>query len=187
MTFGMQAEIEADASNALLQRAAGGDREAFSQLFRREAGRLLGVARRIVRRPELAEDVVQDAFVAAWRSAAQFDPARGNARAWLITIVRNRALNFLRDRARLDFHEPASLELLDERHGEAMHAFRLLPESDALKECLGRLDDQKREAILLCYVVGMSHAEAASKIKAPLGTVKAWVRRGMLALQECLS
>jgi RNA polymerase sigma-70 factor (ECF subfamily) len=183
----MEAETRADASDALLTRAAGGDREAFSQLFQREAGQLLGVARRIVRRPEIAEDIVQETFVAAWRSAAQFDPSRGHARAWLTTIVRNRALNSLRDGARLDYHEPASLEMLDERHGDAMNAFRRLPESDALKDCLGRLDEQKREAILLCYVVGMSHAEAAKRIRAPLGTVKAWVRRGMLALQECLS
>jgi RNA polymerase sigma-70 factor (ECF subfamily) len=187
MASGAQSEIGGNPGDALLRRAAGGDRDAFSELFQREAGLLLGVARRMVRRPEIAEDIVQEAFVAAWRSAAQFDPSRGTARAWLIASVRNRALNSIRDGARLDYHEPDSLETLDERHGDAMDAFRRLPDSEALRDCLGRLDEPKREAILLCYVVGMSHAEAAARIKAPLGTVKAWVRRGMLSLQECLS
>jgi RNA polymerase sigma-70 factor (ECF subfamily) len=176
-----------ETTDALMLRIAGGDRGALASLFAREGGRLVGIARRIVRRQDLAEEVVQDAFVAAWRRAASFDPARGTAVGWLTVIVRNRALNLLRDGERMDFHDADVLADLGDRSVDAMSAFDLLAERDALRTCLGRLDPQKRRAILLCYVTGLNHGEVAATIGAPLGTVKAWIRRGVLALQECLS
>lgn len=171
----------------LLGRIARGDRAALAELFQREAGRLIAVALRIVRRRDLAEEVVQDSFVAIWQRAGQFDANKGSARGWLTTIVRNRALNLLRDGARLDFVDGDTLADLGDRRGDALRAFALLPERDALRHCLDLLDGPKREAILLAYVVGMSHGEVASELRTPLGTVKAWIRRGTLSLQECLS
>jgi RNA polymerase sigma-70 factor (ECF subfamily) len=172
---------------ALLQRIARGDRAALAALFEAQAGRLLGVALRIVRRRDLAEEVIQDSFVSIWQSAARFDPARGSARGWLVTIVRNRALNLVRDGARLDLLDPDALAEIGDRRHDALSAYRDLPDSHALRRCLGLLDERKREAILLAYVVGMSHGEVAGQLGAPLGTVKAWIRRGTTALQECLS
>ena len=81
----------ADSADRLMERVARGDRAALASLFAAEAGRLIAIARRIVRRTDLAEEVVQDAFVAAWQRAGQFDAARGSARGWLTTMVRNRA------------------------------------------------------------------------------------------------
>jgi len=176
-----------DTDTILLRRIAGGDRVALAQLFEAHAGFMLAVARRIVRRGELAEEVVQEAFITCWEKAEQFDPQRGRAKAWLTTIVRNKALNLLRDGSRLDYHDGETLAALGDRQVDAGAAFDLLPERDALRSCLGRLDAQKRESILLCYVVGMSHGEVAATLQAPLGTVKAWIRRGMAALQECLA
>ena len=147
----------------------------------------MAIARRIVRRPDLAEEVVQDAFVAVWQRANQFDPERGNALAWLTTIVRNRALNLLRDGGRMDYHDGETLAALGDRAVDASGAFDALAERDALKSCLGQLDEPKRRAILLCYVTGLNHGEVAATLNAPLGTVKAWIRRGTIALQECLS
>lgn len=172
---------------ALLRRVARGERPALAALFEADASRLLGVALRIVRRREVAEEIIQDAFVAIWNRAGQFDPERGSARGWMTTIVRNLSLNVIRDSARLDFHDGESLAAIGDRQADALDAFRRLPDTSALRRCLGLLDDTKREAILLAYVVGMSHGEIAGQLQAPLGTVKAWIRRGTIALQECLS
>jgi len=178
---------EATDPHFLLQAIARGDRAALAQLFNAQAGRLVAIARRIVRRQDLAEEVVQDAFVAVWQRAGQFDAARGNALAWLTTIVRNRALNLLRDGSRTDYHDGDTLAAIGDRTIDAMGAFDALAERDALKTCLSQLDEPKRRAILLCYVTGLNHGEVAATLNAPLGTVKAWIRRGTIALQECLS
>jgi RNA polymerase sigma-70 factor (ECF subfamily) len=107
--------------------------------------------------------------------------------AWIITIVRNRALIVLRDGGRMEYHDGETLAALGDRMGDSLTAFDVLAERDALKICLGQLDEHKRRAILLCYVTGMSHGEVAATLEAPLGSVKAWIRRGTIALQECLS
>ncbi len=178
---------DGDDGNGLMELVAAGDKAALGALFAAEGGRLVAVAQRIVRRRDLAEEVVQDAFVAAWQRARQFDPSRGPARAWLTTIVRNRALNLLRDGARVEYHDAETLADMGDRSRDAEAAFDLLAERDALRHCLDGLDRQKRRAILLCYVTGLNHGEVAASLNAPLGTVKAWIRRGVASLQECLS
>jgi RNA polymerase sigma-70 factor (ECF subfamily) len=174
-------------ADSLMLRVARGDREALSLLFASEGARLVAVARRIVRRMDLAEEVVQDSFVAIWQRAVQFDAARGSARVWMTTIVRNRALNLIRDAARMENHEPETLEALRDRDADAEAAYVGLAEVAALKRCLGALEAPRRRAILLCYVTGLSHGEVAATLRTPLGTVKAWIRRGLVSLQECLS
>jgi len=176
-----------DGAAALLERIARGDKIALAQLFEREAGQLIAIARRIVYRQDLAEEVVQDAFVAIWQRASLFDASRGTARGWIITIVRNRALNLVRDGKRLDFVDGESLAELGDRHAVTEAAYGALPERHTLRRCLDQLDPVKRNSILLCYVAGMSHGEVAAKLDAPLGTVKAWIRRGVIALQECMA
>lgn len=176
-------EIDAD---GLMAQIAKGNKAALGTLFSLEGGRMTAIALRIVRRRDLAEEVVQDAFVAAWQRAAQFDVRRGPARAWLTVIVRNRALNLLRDGSRLDFRDE-TLASLGDRDVDANGAFDQLAERDALRKCLGQLDQTKRRAILLCYVTGLNHGEVAARLDAPLGTVKAWIRRGVISLQECLA
>jgi RNA polymerase sigma-70 factor, ECF subfamily len=171
----------------LIERVADGDRAALAGLFRLEAGRLIAVARRIVRRTELAEEIVQDAFVAVWEKARLFDRARGSARGWLATIVRNRALNLVRDGARMEFHDHERLAAFGDAGGDADEAYAALPEADDLKRCLSQLPAERRRSILLAYVVGFTHGEIAARLKAPVGTVKAWIRRGVVALQECMS
>ena len=174
-------------TDILLSRVAIGDRAALAHLFDSESGRLVAIAQRILRRRDRAEDVVQEVFVSVWHKAAQFDATRGAARAWLTTMTRNRALNLLRDEARVDYHDAPDLAEMGDRQADAMGAFDALAERDALRSCLERLDEPKRRAILLCYVTGLNHGEAAATMNAPLGTVKAWIRRGVASLQECLS
>jgi RNA polymerase sigma-70 factor (ECF subfamily) len=171
----------------LLLRVAAGDRDALALLFDAESGRLVAIAQRLLRRRDLAEEVVQEVFVSVWRRAGQFDATRGNARSWLTVITRNRALNLLRDDARIEYHDEADLAVMGDRAADALGAFDALSARDALRHCLESLDEPKRRAILLCYVTGLNHGEAAATMNAPLGTVKAWIRRGVVSLQECLS
>lgn len=172
---------------AMILEIAQGERSALALLFETEAGRLLAIAQRILRRRDLAEEAVQETFLTVWRRASGFDPARGTARGWLTVMVRNRALNMLRDGARLDYEDTETLAELGDRTADARAAFEALSIKDAIRHCLSALDASKREAILLCYVTGLNHGEAAATMKVPLGTVKSWVRRGVSALQECLS
>jgi RNA polymerase sigma-70 factor (ECF subfamily) len=173
--------------DALLERAGRGEREAMGKLFALEAGRLIAIARRIVRRREVAEEIVQEAFVSAWRGAARFDRGRGSARAWLTTIVRNRALNSIRDSQRIELATEDELAAWADRASDATVAYDTLGSNEALKRCLETLEPRRRRSVLLAYVAGFSHGEIAADLSVPLGTVKAWIRRSVVALQECLS
>lgn len=165
---------------------ASGDRAALRSLFEAEAGRLLAVARRIVRRRDLADEVVQDAFVQIWTKASQYDPALGSARGWIYTIVRNRALNVIRDQAREELTDEAGLELLRHDDQQVEDAYQRLAIGSSLRHCLEELDSNKRQSLLLAYVSGFSHGEIAGKLGVPLGTAKSWIRRAASALRECL-
>ena len=171
---------EAEISAAIV-RCASGDRLALRIIYDREAARMIGVAMRILRRRDLAEEATHEAFLRIWRSAQSFDPVRGAARAWIFAIVRNQALTILRNEQRFD------TDTLDENHEpDLMTAVSRLPESSALRRCLQQLDTGRRSAIVLAYVHGFSHSELAGRLGVPLGTVKSWVRRGLRSLQECM-
>jgi RNA polymerase sigma-70 factor (ECF subfamily) len=165
---------------------AKGDRGALRALYREEAGRLIGMTYRILRRRDLAEEAVQDAFLRVWRSAATFDAEKGSARGWLYAIARNRALTILRDSSREDLVPVDELDALREAD-PVDAAWEGLGATSRLRACLAALDETKRRAVLMAYVVGYSHGEIAARLKAPLGTVKAWVRRGLGALRECMA
>jgi RNA polymerase sigma-70 factor (ECF subfamily) len=178
--------LDDEALGEALQRCAGRDRAALRMIYDSEAGRMLGVARRMLRRPSLAEEVVQDVFVQVWLKAASFDPARGNARGWLYAILRYRALNILRGEAGVDLvadFEPMALVSDADRPDEMMTR---LSEGGRLRRCLEQLGPSRRDAILLAYGRGMSHGELAGTIGVPLGTAKSWIRRSLAALRECM-
>lgn len=166
---------------AALARCASGEQAALRLIYDLEAPRMIGVAMRILRRRDLAEEAVHDAFLRIWRNARQFDPARGAGRGWLYAIVRNQALTILRDESRFEASDPQDLEI-----PEPDGVLQRLPDSSALRRCLQTLDVPRRRAILLAYVHGFSHGELAGRLGVPLGTIKSWVRRGMISLQECM-
>lgn len=166
---------------------AGGDRAALRRIFDVEAGRLIAVAERIVRRRELAEEVVQEAFIRIWTHAHQYDPARGSARGWIYAIVRNRALNLLRDGKREYVTEEIEALHEQETSDEIMAAWHRLDRNSRLYGCLGALDEKKKRGILMAYVGGYSHGEIAGRLRLPLGTTKSWIRRGLASLRECMA
>ena len=167
---------------AAIARCAAGERAALRIIYDIEAGRMVGVARRMLRRQDLAEEAVQDTFMRVWRSARTFDPAKGAARSWLYAILRNCALTILRDESRFT----ADGDVADEAAPMTDSALARLPENSALRRCLERLDAQRRAVVVLAYVHGLSHGELAGKLGVPLGTVKSWVRRSLISLQECM-
>lgn len=172
--------IEKQVSAAII-RCAGGDRAALRTIYDLEAARMIGVALRILRRRDLAEEAAHDAFVRVWNGARGFDPALGSGRTWLFAIVRNRALSILRDEGRLvSDADPAD----DVPAPDA--AVSCLAEASALRRCLLQLDARRREVVVLAYVHGLSHGELAGRMGIPLGTAKSWIRRSLASLKECL-
>ncbi len=165
---------------AALARCAAGERNALQVIYDLEAARMIGVARRILIRRDLAEDAVHDAFVRVWRNAGSFDAHRGSARNWLYAIVRNRALSIHRSEHRYDPAQDIDADL------EPDDAVARLPETSALRKCLERIERPRRDVVVLAYAHGMSHGDMAARMKLPLGTVKSWVRRSLQSLQECM-
>lgn len=170
---------------------ARGDRPALQSLYQQESRHLLGVAMRIVRQSQEAEDVVHDAFMNIWTRAASFDASLGSGRGWIYSVTRNLALNSVRNGAREVSVDEETAEALDAHNTMAAYAqlteaFELNASLGKLNECLARLEPARRNCILYAYVDGCSHGEIAQRTQTPLGTVKAWIKRGMVALRECM-
>jgi len=166
---------------------ARGEHAALHRLYERDARWLMGVALRIVRRRELADEVLHDAFLRIWQKSATYSPSLGSARGWIYSVVRHRAL----DVANKYRHElPASETLMEDLPADGLGPLDTLSQErdiSALHHCLELLDEQKRACILLAYVDGYSQTQIAAQLASPLGSVKAWTRRGLLVLKECLS
>ena len=169
----------------LIQDCARGDQTALRTIMSAEGGQMLGVAQRMLRRRDLAEDAVQDSLVLIWRKSDQFDAERGNAKAWLYTVLRNRCLTMLRKESWEIATEAETLEYKQDNDVVAQAYERLGSTSD-LRRCLSGLDAEKRRAVLLSYVMGYTHGEISGRLKAPLGSVKSWLRRGLTQLRECM-
>lgn len=170
----------------LIAAVASGDRAALRSLYERQSVRLFGVANAILRDRDVAADAIQDAFVKIARRAGQFDPARGSAEAWLAGIVRHAALDIIRARGRETPSDDPTLG--DEAVApEAEERLAASAEGRRLRDCLAALEPKNREGIILAFVHGLSHPQVAARLGTPLGTVKSWIRRGLLALRECLA
>jgi RNA polymerase sigma-70 factor (ECF subfamily) len=171
----------------LLQACARGERNSLREIYERECGAMIGVAMRIVRRRELAEEIVHDVFVQIWRHAKSFDPALGSGRAWMFAIVRNRSISALRTASRELPTEDEELTAAVDRGAESENAFDKLADGSALKRCLEHLEPRRRLGVLLAYVEGLSHGEIAARLGVPLGTAKSWLHRSLAQLRECLA
>lgn len=164
----------------LVRDMAAGDRAAFSALYDRYANILMALALRIVRDRSDAEEVVQDAFLQAWRQAERFDGGRGSVGAWLVTMARSRALDRLRRRGPVSTTEVTENTLVSQP-SEDTPAIGL-----AVRKVLGTLPPEQRRALELAYYDGMSQSEIAAHTGDPLGTVKTRMRLGLGHLREAL-
>jgi RNA polymerase sigma-70 factor (ECF subfamily) len=176
-----------------LSRVSLGDRAAFQRVYRATSAHLFGVAVRILNRRDLAEDALQEAFVNVWHNAGSYQAATSQPMTWLIAIVRNKALDHLRAQQR---HTADSIDETDEDGGttieiadERPNPMQLLVQATEglrIRGCMEKLDASHRQSLALAYYHGMSHSEVAEQMRAPLGSVKAWVRRGLERLKKCL-
>jgi RNA polymerase sigma-70 factor (ECF subfamily) len=177
---------------ALLDRVARQDSSALQQLYLRTSSRLYGLALRVVRQPEAAEDVLQEAYLNIWRSAADFRATLSPPLVWMGLIVRSRALDVLRRQAA---RGQAQTQELDDALGETLVGAAADPQAlsqasqqaRALHACLRQLEHRQREVLSLAYLRDLSHGELAAQLGLPLGTVKSWIRRGLDQLRGCLA
>jgi RNA polymerase sigma-70 factor, ECF subfamily len=171
---------------ALLSRCAAGDRAALATLYALVAPILLAVLIRMLRRRDAAEDALQDVFVNVWQRARQFDPIRGRALAWLVSMARYRAIDLQRaTRPAVAVSEVSTLEpqLQSEDPAESSD---MLGTGALLWRCLEQIAAPQRRCLMLAYEQGLTHSEIARAVNEPLGTVKSWVRRSLIALRRCL-
>ena len=182
----------------LIARSARGDHDAFAQVYERTHAHLFGVALRMLGREHAAEDVLQEAFVSVWKSASLYRSSIGGAEiqpmTWLIAIVRNKALDALRSRARrretplpgAGEPEDGAEEAVQDGGPSALELLAQASRALQIEGCLGGLDGSYRQSLALAYYQGLSHSEVAAQMGAPLGSVKAWIRRGLEKLKACL-
>lgn len=177
--------VDSAADRRALERIARGDHDGLAELYDRHARLIYSLALRIARDQADAEDIVQDVFSQAWRQAARYDPARGPVVAWLLTLTRSRALDRLRARRIRPWdaaeEDSSSIEVPDGRAGPDALAISA-EEVARVRAALDRLPLLQRGAIELAYFEGLTHAEIASRLEQPLGTVKTRIRQGLMRL-----
>lgn len=169
-----------------LRACASGDKLALKRIYDAESARMLGVAQRLLKRRALAEEAVQDAFILIWRHAARFDPERGAGLTWIYAILRNRSLSILRDEKRMETSDTPVAEETASEEDDPETVMSKLSDAKALHACLETLPPQRRGIVLLAFVQGLTHGEIAGRLHIPIGTVKSWIRRSLIALKECL-
>ena len=171
----------------LLTATARGDRQAFAELYRLTRSRLYPIVLALLRQQDAAEDVLQETYLAVWRTAGQYQPGRAPVLVWLMAIARHRAIELLRQRRRRAAEpnaEPLAEEALQIPDPQPSLSVDHLAHD--IQECLRRLSVDQSQAIGLAFFHGFSHEELAARLRTPLGTVKSWVRRGLLQLKGCL-
>ena len=179
--------MAADPLAGLLAACARRDQAALARLYELTSAKLFGVALRIVRREDWAEDVLQECYLRIWNHAQEYRPGLAAPMTWMTSIVRNRCLDWLRR---------PNLEVADEEGAVAdgtasdnpspLAQLERSSEAAGIARCLKGLDAKQRQAIVLAFYDGLSHSELARHLREPLGTVKTWVRRGLLKLRSCL-
>ncbi len=172
----------------LLLLCAEGDQRAFERLYKKTSPRLFGLCMRMMYVSQLAEEVLQEGYVKIWNNAGSFDPSKASAMTWMTTVVRNRALDVLRRKK----VRPVEVESQYEGNEFAELSAGPLDQADlssatqAVVDCMNGLNEKQKKAILMAYYYGHTHEEISKELNSPLGTVKAWIRRGIERVRACL-
>ena len=165
----------------LLQRCAARDSAAFRALYDKTSSILFARLLRMLRRRSVAEEVLQEVYVRIWERAAQFEMGRGRPLAWMVTIARYCAIDLMRREKFSLVTDEELAEIPDESAADTP-----FDKPNNFDSCIGQLNDNTRRCLTMAFVEGRSHDEIARLTTHPLGSVKSWIRRGLLALKECL-
>lgn len=170
----------------LMAAVAKGDRVAFERLYGATRAKLYGVVLRILRRSDLADEVIQETYLKIWNSAGQFDPALSSPITWMVAIARNRAIDIVRKKPDISIEE--SPEVLDvaAENADPLAGREMTEELRRLLGCIGRLAEERRKLVLLAYYNGWSREQLAAKFDTPVNTIKTWLRRSIMEIRECL-
>jgi RNA polymerase sigma-70 factor, ECF subfamily len=179
----LNCETALNYETALIECAAG-SRSAVGEIYAREKDQLRAVAHRIVHDRSRSEDVLHDAFAQILRCAKSFDPARGSARGWIYAIVRHTALRMQRNARRELALEDGTLNAVCEQ--TVSNPASRIPDSMTLRTMLDQLEPKRRASLLLAIIDGRTHEEIAEYLRVPVGTVKAWIRRELVAMRRQL-
>jgi RNA polymerase sigma-70 factor, ECF subfamily len=183
----LQPEAAQESDILLLKAIAARDEAALAQLYDRYDRILFGLLMRILNNREEAEDVLQETFLQVWRKAADFDETRGRPFTWLVTLGRSRAIDRLRTLAsRERIAEAGAREVSEEISDAATDAFKS-EQRGLVSNALAKLPDEQKGPIMLAYFDGLTQSEIATRLGAPLGTVKTRMRTGMIRLRELLA
>jgi RNA polymerase sigma-70 factor (ECF subfamily) len=183
-------DTELAAEIALLKQIGQGDRRSFETLYDRFSGVLFSTAYRLLNNREAAEDVLQDVFIMIWEKAPLYDSARGKPMTWAVTLTRNKAIDRLRSTQRRNRlqddvqRESETFEQFDDR--SSFDAVAAGETNTLVREAIGKLSKDQREAIELAFFSSLTQTEIAERLGEPLGTIKARIRRGMMRLRELL-
>ena len=180
------ASYERDQLSDALARVAGGSRPALEDVYRRTSAKLFGICLRILPERSEAEDALQEIYLNVWRRAGSFDPAKASPITWLAALARNRSIDRLRSlRAKQADGIEGAMEVADDRPG-ALDLLESAEDGRRMAGCLDELEARQNEAIRASFYGGASYPELADKAGVPLGTMKSWIRRGLLRLKACL-
>jgi RNA polymerase sigma-70 factor (ECF subfamily) len=180
------AEAGRSSPERLLRASGRGDEAAFEALLDHFAPLVFGVALRVCDDRSLADEVSQEAFLDVWRTAARFDPAKGSAQAWIVTIAHRRAVDRVRTEQSRSRREGLSKVLLPMvEFDEVTDEVEAREERDRLRGCLGGLTRIQRESIHLAFFDGLTHTQISARLRVPLGTAKARLREGLGKLKVC--
>ena len=176
-----------EAANLIEAIAARQDRAAFASLFRHYAPRVKAFIMRGGTDAETAQEVAQEALIMVWRKAASFDPGRASPITWMVAIARNRAIDRLRASAVSRRMEPIeSADAVSDPAPAAVERVEMAQQHQRLSRCLAELEARHASAIRAAFLDGTTYEELAARMSVPLGTMKSWIRRGLLKLRACL-
>ncbi|MFD5831825.1 sigma-70 family RNA polymerase sigma factor [Lentzea sp. NPDC060358] len=180
------AEGPADAEGLLL-RVARGDEAAFGQLYDAVSGSVFGLVRRVLRDQAQSEEVFQEVMLEVWRTASRFDPERGKAMTWILTMTHRRAVDRVRSaQASADRDGRVAALEVGTPFDEVVEQVAERLEQRKVRRCLRSLTELQRESVLMAYYQGYTYPEVASLLGVPLGTVKTRMRDGLIRLRDCL-
>ena len=170
----------------LLGAVAKGDKAAFERLYGATRAKLYGVLLRILGRPELAEEVMQETYLKVWKMADKFDPALASPITWMVAMARNRAIDIVRKRGEVSIEEEPDAQNVAADGPAPLARREMTEELKRLLACLGKLDPEKQRIVLLAYYSGWSREQLAAKLDIPVNTIKTWLRRSLLEIRECM-